>query len=48
MIVPNEEDLYLENFGNALSVPHLETWDNLSGVTDGSYRIDKGMTLDRT
>ncbi len=45
VIIPDDEDLYLENFGNALSVPHLEVWDNLSGVADGSYRIEKGLTL---
>ena len=45
VVVPNKEDLYLENFGNALAVPQLETWDNLSGVADGSHRIDEGLTL---
>ena len=45
VVVPDKEDLYLENFGNALAVPQLETWDNLSGVADGSHRIDEGLTL---
>ncbi|MDE0021791.1 MAG: Ig-like domain-containing protein [Candidatus Poribacteria bacterium] len=45
VIVPNMEDLYLENFGNALFVPSLETWDNLGGVAGGSYRIENGLTL---